>query len=282
MLRTVYTDKSPAGVAYYAPVTIGPSTIASAASSTATVREVLGVLDRLEPDDYTRYVSAYYKNGIERFGEGWCYADLCTVLAASSRLLEPDTYLEIGVRRGRSMAMVAAQRPQARLVGFDMWMENYAGMENPGADFVRSEMARLGHKGTIEMISGNSHETVPEYFAKNPGQTFDMITVDGDHSEQGALEDLRTVCPRLSLGGVLVFDDVTHPQHPYLLDVWHQAIEEDGGLLSHEFTELGYGVAVALRVSEPVAPGATRSTRLMSRSKQGLKQLRGSLRRFLR
>lgn len=281
MLRTVYTDKSPAGVAYYAPVMIGPGTVAQASSRAETVRDVLGVLGRLDPDDYTNYLSSYYANGLDRFGESWCYSDICTVLLSASRLLKPQRYLEIGVRRGRSMAMVVASSPEVQVVGFDMWMADYAGIENPGPDFVHAEMARIGHKGKLELITGNSHETVPRFLADNPGMTFDIITVDGDHSEQGALDDLRTVIPRLSPGGLLVFDDVVHPQHPFLRDVWRQAVDEDGGLQSHEFTELGYGVAIALRVGEP-GHEATRSERLLSRSRQGLKRLRSSLRRYLR
>ena len=40
------------------------------------------------------------------------------------------------------MAMVLAACPEVEVVGFDMWMEDYAGMENPGANFVKT-MPRL-------------------------------------------------------------------------------------------------------------------------------------------
>ena len=76
---------------------------------------------------------------------------------------------------------------------------------------------------------------------------FDLITVDGDHSEVGAWEDLITVIPRLATGGVLVFDDIAHPAHPYLLGVWRRALARFPFLSGHEFTETGYGVAFAVR-----------------------------------
>lgn len=246
-LRTTYLRKSPDGVAYYDPVMVGPETIRQASTDARTLREVVRVLTLLERDDYSAYLQDYYNSGLERFGDGWRYSDICTVLLAAARIIAPRRYLEIGVRRGRSMAMVASQQPAVDIVGFDMWVANYAGMENPGADFVRTEMARVGHRGSLTLVSGDSHATVPEHLAASTTAQYDLITVDGDHSADGALADLRTVLPRLSVGGAIVFDDIAHPQHAYLRDVWRRACREDGGLVAHEFAELGYGVAFAVR-----------------------------------
>jgi len=77
-----------------------------------------------------------------------------------------------------------------------------------------------------------------------------MITVDGDHSEAGALDDLKNVIPHLSVGGILVFDDIAHPAHPYLINVWKKTMAQFPFLTSFEFTELGYGVAFAIRKKE--------------------------------
>lgn len=280
MLRTVLARPSAdASADFYSPVLIGAETLLRAASGASTVRAALSVIERLEPDDYTRYLRDYYGEGLSRFGESWHYADICTVLSAAARLLAPTTYLEIGVRRGRSMAMVAEASPDARMVGFDMWVEGYAGMPNPGADFVRSEIARVGHRGPIDLISGDSHVTVPRFLADNPDLTFDIVTVDGDHSHDGALADLRTVIPRLSLGGVLVFDDIVHPLHPYLLDVWRTAIAEDGGLAGGEYVELGYGVAFAVRTgpSRPRAHPAKEAARAVLRRIRGARQALGRI-----
>jgi predicted O-methyltransferase YrrM len=278
MLRSVLDRPSgDASTEFYSPVLMGPETLLREASSASTVRAALSVIERLEPDDYTRYLQRYYGEGLSRFGERWCYADICTVLSAATRLLAPSTYLEIGVRRGRSMAMVAEAAPDARLVGFDMWVEGYAGMPNPGAEFVRSEIARVGHRGPIELVSGDSHETVPRFLADNPDLMFDVVTVDGDHSHDGALADLRAVIPRLSLGGVLVFDDIVHPLHPYLLDVWRAAVAEDGGLAGGEYAELGYGVAFAVRTgpSRPRAHPAREAARAVIRRIRSARQALG-------
>jgi hypothetical protein len=77
-----------------------------------------------------------------------------------------------------------------------------------------------------------------------------MITVDGDHSETVALDDLKNVIPHLSVSGILVFDNIAHPSHPYLLNVRKKAMAMFPFLTSFEFTELGYGVAFAIRKGE--------------------------------
>jgi predicted O-methyltransferase YrrM len=237
--------------AFYSPVILGPSTIAECASSPKTLQMVRSVLDKLEPDNYVRYLKLYFDEGLKRFGSQWKLLEIMNVLYAAAGLIRPQQYLEIGVRRGRSMAMVLAACPEVEVVGFDMWIENYAGMENPGPAFVKGEMKKVAPAARIKLIDGDSHLTVPEFLKANPETMFDLITVDGDHSEKGALQDLRDVLPRLPMGGAIVFDDISHPQHPYLIKTWRKALAEDGGLASYEFTELGYGVAFAVRKSHP-------------------------------
>ncbi len=247
--------------AFYSPAILGPSTIAECATSPQTLQLVRSVLDKIEPDKYVRYLKLYFDEGRQRFGSQWKLLEIMNVLYAAAQLIRPRRYLEIGVRRGRSMAMVLAACPEVEVVGFDMWMEDYAGMENPGANFVKNEMKKVAPLARVQLIDGDSHQTVPAYLKENPATLFDLITVDGDHTEKGALQDLRDVLPRLSMGGVIVFDDVSHPEHPYLMKTWRTAVTEDGGLASYEFTELGYGVAFAVRNSHPRARPARKGLR---------------------
>lgn len=232
---------------WYTPVLIGADVIGEQARSAETLAEVRVLLDRLTTDPYVEYLKAFYAAGAERFGAAWGYADITTVLLAAGKLARPQRYLEIGVRRGRSMAMVVAGNPGCSVVGFDIWQENYAGIENPGPAFVREELARLGHTGPLELVDGSSHETVPAYFAGHPDAFFDLITVDGDHTLNGAAQDLRDVIAHLSVGGVLVFDDTAHPAHPGLADVWNEVIVKDGRFSAWAYDDVGYGVAVAIR-----------------------------------
>ena len=232
---------------WYHPIMIGPSTLGEMSVSPACLRQVIPVIERLDSDDYIRYLLGYYRAGLERFGDAWRYADILTVQMAAAKLARPSSYLEIGVRRGRSVAVVAATCPNCEIVGLDLWTPDYGGMPNPGPDFVRAEMSKLGYTGRLELITGDSHKTLPRFFSEHRDSFFDLITVDGDHSKRGAEQDLHNVLPRLKVGGIIVFDDICHPLHPYLASVWQRVIGSDPRFSTWQFTELGYGVAFAIR-----------------------------------
>ncbi len=242
--QTVYRVQ---GTQWLDPVQTSAQTVMRLATSEQTLSAVSGVMAKLTSDDYLEYLKGYYQSGQSKFGSNWHYADLLTVLHAASSLIKPRNYLEIGVRRGRSLAVVSSLAPNCEIFGFDMWVADYAGMPNPGPDFVKQELTDIGHRGTVELVSGDSHETVPRFFADHPDVRFDLINVDGDHTEAGARADLETVLPKLALGGIIVLDDITHPQHQYLETVWDDLIGNHPSYSSAKYRDLGYGVAVAIR-----------------------------------
>lgn len=231
---------------WYPPLLINAEFVCKKLFDTKYVNEALNLLERLEPDEYSKYLSRYYREGLKRFGDDWIYADIVTTLLCLSDLIKPNNYLEIGVRRGRSAAAVALKSPNCKMEFFDMWMENYAGMDNPGPDFVSKELSKIGHKGQINFHNGNSHITLKNFLASDDS-VFDLITVDGDHSYEGAKEDLCDVLPRLKIGGAIVFDDINHPKHPYLRNVWKNLIQNDSRYTTSEIEDIGYGVAFAIR-----------------------------------
>jgi predicted O-methyltransferase YrrM len=241
------TFRDPKNANWYEPLLAGPGTFADAATSAETIRAVSSVVASLTPEPFAEFTLQFYQAGLERFGASWRYADVLTVLHAVCRRLTPLTYLEIGVRRGRSMSVVASAQPEATLLGFDMWIQNYVGQENPGPAFVEAELAKVGFRGRVELISGNSHVTVADYFRRHPDVFVDVATVDGDHTARGAAADLRTVIPRLKIGGVLVFDDICNVEHTYLRNVWHDEVADSPRFSSWSFEELGHGVAFAIK-----------------------------------
>jgi predicted O-methyltransferase YrrM len=249
MNRSIFSAHESLGK-WYQPVFLDPGTLLAFAYSRKCRRFVSRMFERLTPDAYSRYITEFRREGERKFGAEWRYLDIVDVVAAASLLVQPSGYLEIGVRRGRSMATAAAASPQAKLYGFDMWMKDYAGMENPGPDFVRGELKKIGHKGTVEFVDGNSHETLPAFFASHPDARFSIVVVDGDHSDEGAAQDIRDVLPRLEVGGVIVMDDINHPAHPNLGEVWRRTLNESKiDIRTHEYGDLGYGVAFGVRMA---------------------------------
>ena len=97
------------------------------------------------------------------------------------------------------------------------------------------------------VLLGDSHIVLPDYVRAHPDRFFDLITVDGDHSEAGARADLETVMPRLKVGGALIFDDISNTSHPELAGVWHDVVASRRGYSTFTFSELGFGVGVAIR-----------------------------------
>jgi predicted O-methyltransferase YrrM len=237
------------GNQWYRPVIAGVSSLAAKVSGAGAVRRSFDVLQRLECDAYHQYVMNVYRAGLERLGPSWVYADLYTTLSGVAELVQPQAYLEIGVRRGHSMSMVAAHAPTCDIYGFDLWIQDYAGLENPGKAFVEQQLARVGFSGRVQFTDGDSAQTIPAFLASHPDLYFDLITVDGDHTARGARLDLRNVMPRLKVGGVLVFDDIVNPSHLVLREVWEQEVAARPDMASWTFGEAGFGVAFAVRTA---------------------------------
>lgn len=236
------------GTNWFEPILAGPSTFVGDCSGSKAISGVIEISKKLSQDSWSRFNIEFYETGLKRFGEKWKYADLNTVLYGICKNIKVESYLEIGVRRGRSMCIVAAISPAAKIVGFDMWIKDYAGMENPGPDFVREELRKVGYKSKVDLESGDSRYTVPKYFKNNTDAYFDLITVDGNHTRRGARIDLMNVIPRLKIGGIIVFDDISNPHLPDLKAVWDKVIAKSGRFLTYSFDEVGYGVSFGIKL----------------------------------
>ena len=228
-------------------------TLSAAALAPEAIEFVSSTLKRLTPTQEIADQLFFYGWGEGKFGEHWRFADITTTLYAACLFLRPTSYLEIGVRRGRSAAVVAAASPRCAIYGFDLWIPDYAESENPGPDFVRSELKLAGHEGELVLVPGDSRQTVPAFFSQHPDLFLDLITVDGDHAVVGAAADLANTLPRLKVGGILVFDDLCSA--PLFQRVWQRMVKRDTRFVTWEFTDAGYGVAAAIRVSDDLIVG---------------------------
>lgn len=133
---------------------------------------------------------------------------------------KPKRILEIGVRTGLSLCQLLSA------------YIDYSGIEkivlcdvfNDG--FISPELVKYNLKTLnipveekLEFLVGDSKQKITEFKANNPGVQFDYILVDGDHTKEGAIADLRNVKDLAAPGGVIVFDDIS-PDGMDLLDVW--------------------------------------------------------------
>lgn len=177
------------------------------------------------------------------------YTSVRTVLGSFAQLAAPRTYLEIGTRRGHSACLVVnCTSTPIDIYSFDLWMENYAGEANPGQQLILSELQKFQFNGTIRFFDGDSKQTIPTFFRNTDHpQKIDLVFVDGDHSDEGARIDILNVIDHVSVGGLLVFDDITHPAHRTLLNVWHSLMDARSDFETRVNTKHEYGWAIALR-----------------------------------
>lgn len=141
-------------------------------------------------------------------------------LAFLADRLKPLTYLEVGVRSGASMAQVLSHAPIKVAAGVDLWSGEYAGLPNT-REFTAAQLERhrqaTGGKYDLHLLQGNSHKVLKDLLQKKC--FFNLINVDGDHTDEGAMEDLEDALKLLTPRGAILFDDITHASHRSLLDV---------------------------------------------------------------
>lgn len=223
-------------------------TVGAAAMSPEAADAVVDVFGKLTADDNLKAAQFFYKWARAKYGQHWRFANLPMTLWAAATFLQPTSYLEVGVLMGRSCAVVGTVTPDCSIYGFDLWIPGYAGSENPGPDFVRGELKKVGHVGEVSLVSGDSHETLPAFLREHPDLYFDLITIDGDKSMSGAASDFAAALPRLKVGGIVVYDDVA--PFPRLRRIWNKVIRRDRRYVSWDFVNAGFGVSAAVRFSE--------------------------------
>ena len=182
---------------------------------------VLNIFNRLTKDYWLEKNIEKYRQLIQNRVP--CF-DAASFLNWYAENFKPRYYLEIGVRRGRSLAQVLSQSPATTSFGFDMWIPDYGSKPvdgiltiNPGPEFVLQELRNLDCNKQPILFKGNSHQTLPQFWSVNQNpQKIDLIFVDGDHTYAGAKLDVDICFRHLSDGGALVFDDISHPSHPEL------------------------------------------------------------------
>jgi predicted O-methyltransferase YrrM len=121
-----------------------------------------------------------------------------------AQYFRPRSILEIGTRFGYSLIAMCRGAAPGRVVSIDL--ESYENcFDAPTQAVARRNLdACVGPAAGREFIVGDSHQVRVE-------ETFDMIHVDGDHTEAGARDDVVMYFERLNPGGVMLVDDLDQP-----------------------------------------------------------------------
>jgi hypothetical protein len=88
----------------------------------ANKQRVYRIINRLTPDRWLAEDLVTYRHASSH---ETAWFDSVTLLNWCARHLRPATYLEVGVRRGRSMAQVLGESLDTRAFGFDLWVAGY-------------------------------------------------------------------------------------------------------------------------------------------------------------
>ena len=153
----------------------------------------------------------------------WQYPNQFGPYLARVSRLGIQSYLEIGVRHGGTFLItieyLSRFNPIQRAVGIDLGVPSSA---------LREYAAARPHVTVLEGDSRGREFTT----LVREGQPFDLVLIDGDHSEEGCRADLELVAEH---GRVLVFHDIVSEPTPGVRKVWADFKHANGEL--HEFAE---------------------------------------------
>ena len=157
--------------------------------------------------------------------------DIYDALARIARAHAPRTVCEIGVRAGYSAYVWMTESPNAKVyLGIDM--DDQARYGGPWLWHARKLLDTLDvewtiwEKDTQKMRALPEHRVYPEQSALHVGgdvvspdisvyrNLFDLIHVDGDHTYEGCMHDMKMCWPTVAPGGVMVVDDATYLPGP--------------------------------------------------------------------
>lgn len=125
---------------------------------------------------------------------------------------------EIGVWEGRYLSLLSflPSTPQ-RVVGIDPFI--HGGDREAQLRRVRANLARYSRRpDLVTLIEKDSKQVLPDEILEATGDLCQFVSVDGDHTAEGALHDLRLVEHVLAPGGIVAVDDVGNMSCPGVIE----------------------------------------------------------------
>lgn len=182
---------------------------------------------------------------IEGFLEPGDAAMIRTLLAGQDRAGLSGPVAEIGVHHGKLILAMAARIPATeRAVAIDLFDDQAMNIDRSGkgnrAMFER-HAARIGVAERTSVIRANSTQLGADDLLGLSKAPFRMFSVDGGHSHDVVLSDMRLAAATLCTGGVILADDY----------------------FNYGWPDVSYAVAKFVQASDnPVFPFAASSSKL--------------------
>lgn len=167
---------------------------------------------------------------------GWeTFYEQRLLIKYAEMLTRESCIVEIGSEYGMSASIWALYSRAKQIVCIE---------QNPDAPFLENLKANDIDPFNIEWLCHNSQTLdTKELLAIMPGNTIDLLFIDGDHSYNGALSDLVKYATFVTKGGYLIIHDVAcetnKKPHPLHYEV-KQAVDEfmdNGGSKLFKFLE---------------------------------------------
>ena len=115
--------------------------------------------------------------------------------------------IEIGFNAGHSASIFLHALPKDSIfLPFDLCEHSYT---KECHEYLKSK-----HPQLQSIIEGDSTITLPQFIRTNPSEvgTYDVVHVDGGHSQAVCISDLNGAHLLLKSGGVLILDDTSIPE----------------------------------------------------------------------
>jgi hypothetical protein len=127
---------------------------------------------------------------------------------------------EIGFNTGFTSLLILLSRKNIKstnLLIFDIGEHNYV---KPCLEYIKNNFENNETK--INYIEGNSIITLPEYIKTNPSSigNFDLIHIDGGHSVECIINDMRNADKLIKNNGIIIIDDTDDDMINHIIELY--------------------------------------------------------------
>lgn len=190
---------------------------------------------------------------------GWFSPEAALLFAWIDEIQKSDgvvgDLLEIGVHHGKTAVFLGAMLDPVRekLAVCDLFGKQAGNVSGSGAgdrEIFEENWRRYGNaRGRVQIFEKPSSELTPA----EVGQNHRFVHVDGGHTKQEALHDLRLAARTTSEDGVIVLDDAMTPEWPGVAEALIQFLSGD-----NDFCAIAAGFNKMILVRRSAADRYTR------------------------